>query len=405
MENVTNALSMSLLERKLSNQSLTGMVAIVLGDVKMVVWEEQISDLQSFDAFLTEFVKHPDSSKPEWHKPLTEAHNFLKVPPILPDERFRPGTNSVSSSQESSKEPIAKQSLQDSPRTVNESIEDCRDRDNGQVLATAGESVTGRSTQPQNALGFCKNKAALATISRNESHVAESWPCATQDTSAASRLKNAHGRRYETGGRTKSTSLGKSAKQSLMPSRDGKRAPPRQENTRRVVSKSTQPSLAHTSKGSDEDPAEGSRFKSVTKPVSPRRTDDNSIGNYDEWIERLARLVKPDAPWKEVYHLMVENGLYWKYSNGLHSHAFVFPGRLEPGQGGKVKYDFVYDEFDLKEIAVDSLNWNGDKLYLSEKVEREHGGRLQNKRVLNASPPDAPKAKKSVHTNLNDQKP
>ena len=68
MENVTNALSISLLERKLSNQSLTGMVAIVLGDVKMVVWEEQISELQSFsfDAFMTEFVKHPDSSKPEW---------------------------------------------------------------------------------------------------------------------------------------------------------------------------------------------------------------------------------------------------------------------------------------------------------------------------------------------------
>ena len=85
MEDMIHALSMSLLERKLSNQSLKGRVAILLGDVKKVVWEEQISELQSFDAFLPVLLNHPNSSKPEWLKTLTEPHNFLKVPPILPN--------------------------------------------------------------------------------------------------------------------------------------------------------------------------------------------------------------------------------------------------------------------------------------------------------------------------------
>ena len=289
------------LERRLSKQSVTGRVAIVLGDVKKVVWEEQISELKGFAKSLPALFGHADYNDPEWQKTVTEAVKFLSVPPILPnledlqlapfiDERLRPGTEFVPSPQESSDEPIAELSLPDSP-TVNESVGDCWDKDNGEVLAMPGESVTGGSTQPQNAVDFCANKAARATISRNDSLVIpERGSFSTQDTSAASRLKNSLGRRYKTGGSSKSVRLGKSVKHSLVPSRNGNRVPRRHKNTSPVVSESTKPSLTSSLRTKRTSPRQKVKFHEIIQQCEVRKNvpgahDDPSVVSEQELAE------------------------------------------------------------------------------------------------------------------------
>jgi hypothetical protein len=122
--------------------------------------------------------------------------------------------------------------------------------------------------------------------------------------------------------------------------------------------------------------------------------DDNSIDEYNQWIQRVTRLVRPDDLWKDVLAEMTSQGLTWRHESGLHIRAWTFPGRQEPRRGGQLHYDFVHDEFDLKTLAVDCFNWNGDDKYLLEKEERDGKSRRRNKRVQQTPPPSAPKRKK-----------
>lgn len=146
------------------------------------------------------------------------------------------------------------------------------------------------------------------------------------------------------------------------------------------------PAELRTAQTDDDGVAQASPVTNVTKPRSPSNQENNSIDEYDQWIQRLAGLVQPDDCWTKVFKTMKEQGLSWVYvSDGLHLAAFTFPGRLEPAKGGTVMHDFVYEEFDLQELAVRSLNWKGDEKYQSEKQAREYAGRRLRKRACDIS--------------------
>ena len=151
---------------------------------------------------------------------------------------------------------------------------------------------------------------------------------------------------------------------------------------------------------------QASPVKNVTKPRSPSHQGSSSIDEYDQWIQRVAGLVNPDDCWTTVFKMMKEHGLSWDYVSGeLHSAAYTFPGRQEPAKGGRVMHDFVYEEFDLKELAVRSLNWKGDEQYQSEKEVRECAGRRLRKRACDNSPAKDQKRTKGVTPNTDDHSP
>jgi hypothetical protein len=80
-----------LIVRSLSNQSISGRLAVVLGDMMMkrvILGEEQICQIENFNTKLFDILRqHPQPdycNSPVWKNALTEALTFLNLTPTLP---------------------------------------------------------------------------------------------------------------------------------------------------------------------------------------------------------------------------------------------------------------------------------------------------------------------------------
>ena len=113
---------------------------------------------------------------------------------------------------------------------------------------------------------------------------------------------------------------------------------------------------------------------------------------YEKWIQNLVDVVKPDDHWVEVQRKMNVYGMTHANGAGSGGYDFNFPGRKPRSKGGMLGHGYVEEVFDLKMLAVERFNWNADEKVLSEKAERESGGRRA-KRSRNASPVQVRKRK------------
>jgi hypothetical protein len=87
-----NELAQFMIVRSLLEQSISGRLAVVLGDVtikRVILAEEQIIDIENFHRKLFDILwhhPHPDyCNSPVWHKAVNEAFMILDLSPILLD--------------------------------------------------------------------------------------------------------------------------------------------------------------------------------------------------------------------------------------------------------------------------------------------------------------------------------
>ena len=316
-----------LIVRSLSKQSISGRLAVVLGDMTMkrvILGEEQICQIENFNTKLFDILRqHPQPdycNSPVWKNALTEALTFLNLTPTLP------GPSCVDSSLPvKTLAPLA-------------------------PLAPLGDKVV----------------SSLPNDEEQESNWEEDGDY-DGDCSDCDHVVD-HGDSSSLG--TQSSKLNRNGE---LDAEDGGTT------------------------------TEGSRCTNVTtRPPSPRRDGDKSMDEYDQWIQQLTQLVQPHHCWQTVKNLMrgkpYGQGLTWKHCRGVggvESRVYIFPGRQGPKHGGRLKYDFLYDEFDLKQFAVDTFNWNGDDEYLQDKESQDCDGRRRRRtRVRQTLPPSVPKRRK-----------
>jgi hypothetical protein len=142
-ENMENVLTKSMIMRYQSGQSVMGSVAIVLGEVKTILWEDAIGETKKFHLFLHHVLtKSPDSvtKSEQWKKALHEAMKLLDIPQLFPNTEVHqvgPASNQVvdlgpvecvSTPAASPSKTPRETSPADTP-TVNESVGDCWDRE------------------------------------------------------------------------------------------------------------------------------------------------------------------------------------------------------------------------------------------------------------------------------------
>lgn len=227
-DQLTKLLVSRLIMRSHLKQSTSGRVAIVLGDAKQIVWEDEIAKLQPFHYFLGILYKNPAYiTNPAWTKALAEACEFLDVPEILPksddfqlklaaDQGIHPGADSATSTRESAFEPSAERSVIDSP-TVNESIGDCWDNEEG--VAAQKKTPGGGETQPHATAVSCSTTIlAHATSTMDDPHDAPGRLPISAQEAVAPKASKTDGTSSEKQFLTKTVSLSKNAKHSLTPS-------------------------------------------------------------------------------------------------------------------------------------------------------------------------------------------
>ncbi len=291
-----------LITRAQLKQSAAGRVAIVLGDKKQIVWEEEITNVKPFHYFLGVLYKDPDYiTNPEWTKALTEACDFLKVQEILPKvedfqskstakQEIHPGTDSAVSTSESACEPSTVRSPLDSP-TVNESIGDCWDIEEGVV--SPKDTSGGGQTQPHAAAVSCRATTFLATTVRDDPREAPDRHPPSVSEAVAPMAKKMQGTRSEKETLTKTVFLSQNVKHSLTPSLRRRTTSPGDQAKSPVLYQGAKHSLSPSLRGKRTSPrhrpSQGVKFhESVNQTKIPKKLESSRDDPSDVSEQEIA---------------------------------------------------------------------------------------------------------------------
>jgi hypothetical protein len=90
LEHMEDILAKIFIARYQSNKPVSGRIAIVLGNVKKVIWEEDIGEIKSFYIFLSQLISHDEyRSNETWNSALKDARNFLDITQSKRDSQSR----------------------------------------------------------------------------------------------------------------------------------------------------------------------------------------------------------------------------------------------------------------------------------------------------------------------------